>query len=163
MDKRRKKDRRKRRDQKVKARVRAAQLSQVGGLYAGGSEGRLAWLAGKWADFAGWLLFPGWRPSPGRLRFAACCAFTGQTTAADPASPPPPSSQQAEGIGEDNGPESLFSLDRIKGKGAASGLGDAAAPDFEGAGALASSSSGEEAGGGGSGSESVDSEDEQRR
>lgn len=68
---------------------------------------------------------------------------------------------QAEGIGEDGGPETLFSLARIKGKGAAGGLGDAAAPDFDEVEALGPSSSGSE-GASGSASEG-DSEDEQRR
>lgn len=92
MDKRRKKDRRKRREQKVKARVRAAQLTQ------------------------------------------------------------------AEGIGEETGPDSLFSLKDIRGKGAAARLDDAAAPDFDGPPA-SSSSGGEE----GEDDRQLDSEEEQRR
>lgn len=91
MDKRRKKERRKRRDQRTKSRVRAAQLSQ------------------------------------------------------------------AEGIGEETGPESLFSLAKIKGR-AGGALGDASAPDF---GTPPGSSSEEEAGGGSS--QDMDSEEEQRR
>lgn len=97
MDKRRKKDRKRRREQKVKSRVRAAQLSQ------------------------------------------------------------------AEGIGEETGPETLFSLARVKGKGGA-GLGDdAAAPDFEGADDLATSSSEGDDGAGASAGSDWDSDDEQRR
>ena len=75
-----------------------------------------------------------------------------------PARLPRPPPLQAEGIGEETGPELLFSLAKVKGKGAG-GLDDAAAPDFEQA--PSSSSEGSD---GGSGSESdFDSEDEQRR
>ncbi|PSC71474.1 rRNA methyltransferase [Micractinium conductrix] len=62
---------------------------------------------------------------------------------------------QAEGIAEDNGPEQLFSLSKMKGKLA----GDAAAPDFDEAPGTSSSSGSE---GSASGSE-ADSEEEQRR
>ena len=79
-------------------------------------------------------------------------------------SPPPPPPPQAEGIGEDGGPDGLFSLAKLKGKAGASLAADedAAAPDFDDPADLATSSSGEEAGGSGEEDE-ADSEDEQRR
>ncbi|KAL4457861.1 hypothetical protein ABPG75_012726 [Micractinium tetrahymenae] len=66
---------------------------------------------------------------------------------------------QAEGIGEETGPEQLFSLSKIRGQ-AGKTLGTAAAPDFDAP--PGTSSSEEEEEGSGSGSE-VDSEDEKRR
>lgn len=66
---------------------------------------------------------------------------------------------QAEGIGEDGGPETLFSLARVKGSGAKR-LGDAAAPDFEAEGLSSSSEGGGLAA---SSDGSMDSEEEQRR
>jgi len=74
---------------------------------------------------------------------------------------PPPRLLQAEGIGEDGGPEQLFSLSKLKGK-AGKELGDAAAPDFDEA--PGTSSEEDEEGGEGTDSGSrEDSEDEQRR
>lgn len=65
---------------------------------------------------------------------------------------------QAEGIGEETGPDSLFSLAAIRGKGAAARLDDASAPDFDAAPASSSSGGEEEEGG-----QQLDSEEEQRR
>lgn len=72
---------------------------------------------------------------------------------------------QAEGIGEETGPEMLFSLSKLKGKAGASLAADedAAAPDFDDAADLATSSSGEEAGAAGAEDEEMDSDEEQRR
>lgn len=65
---------------------------------------------------------------------------------------------QGEGLGEDNGPESLFSLAKVKGK-AAGTLDNASAPDFDAV-PLSSSSGGE---GEEVSSEAMDTEDEQRK
>ena len=78
---------------------------------------------------------------------------------ASPTSSAPSPQLQAEGIGEETGPELLFSLAKVKGKGAA-GLDDAAAPDFEQA---PGTSSDDSEGGKGSGDSDFNSEDEQRR
>ena len=64
----------------------------------------------------------------------------------------------AEGIGEDAGPESLFSLSGIKGRAAVAGVAEAVVPDSSDAGS--SSDGGLGAGSDGS---ALDSEDEQRR
>ncbi|KAI7836413.1 hypothetical protein COHA_009713 [Chlorella ohadii] len=72
---------------------------------------------------------------------------------------------QAEGIGEETGPEMLFSLSKLKGKAGASLAADedAAAPDFDDAADLATSSDEAEAGAGGEDDEEMDSDEEQRR
>ena len=141
MDKRRKKERRKRREQKVKSKVRAAQLSQV---RAG---------AARWCEGCGGRLHVGpWnQPAAGAVAAAAACPAPVLT----PSLCFPIFGWQAEGIAEDNGPEQLFSLSKMKGKLA----GDAAAPDFDEAPGTSSSSGSE---GSASGSE-ADSEEEQRR
>lgn len=66
---------------------------------------------------------------------------------------------QAEGIGEDTGPEQLFSLSKLKGQ-AGKTLGTAAAPDFDAPPGTSSSEGEEDVSGSGS---EMDSEDEQRR
>lgn len=72
---------------------------------------------------------------------------------------------QAEGIGEETGPEMLFSLSKLKGKAGASLAADedAAAPDFDDAADLATSSDEAEAGAGGEDDEDMGSDEEQRR
>lgn len=161
MDKRRKKERRKRRDQKVKSRVRAAQLAQVRAAAArpaGAGQQAGAGSGGLLCCFC----LPVSRHTLPPLPACNMLPLLATHTCPDlcPPSPPPsPLTRQAEGIGEDTGPEQLFSLSKLKGQ-AGKTLGTAAAPDFDAPPGTSSSEGEEDVSGSGS---EMDSEDEQRR